>query len=95
VENLIQHVLEALKGATKVNDIIVVVSRHTKTATFARKQGLKVLQTPGMGFCLDAKYAIEKLKLETVLTIYADLPLITNEFIDKVITFYEQYKNPH
>jgi adenosylcobinamide-phosphate guanylyltransferase len=92
---MIQHVLEALKGATKVNDIIVVVSRHTpKTATFARKQGLKVLQTPGKGFCLDAKYAIEKLKLETVLTICADLPLITSEFIDKVVTHYEQSKKP-
>jgi adenosylcobinamide-phosphate guanylyltransferase len=92
---MIQHVLEALKGATKVNDVTVAVSRHTpKTAAFVRKQALKVLQTPGRGFCLDAKYAIKKLKLETVLTICADLPLITSEFIDKVVTHYEQCKKP-
>jgi adenosylcobinamide-phosphate guanylyltransferase len=92
---MIQHVLEALKGTAKVEDIIVAVSRHTpKTAAFVRKQALKVLQTPGRGFCLDAKYAIKKLKLGTVLTICADLPLITSEFIDKVITFYEQCKKP-
>jgi len=52
------------------------------------------LQTPRKGFCLDARYAIKKLKLGTVLTICADLPLITSEFIDKVITHYEQCKKP-
>jgi len=92
---MIQRVLEALKGATKVEDIVVVVSKHTpQTAAFAQKQALMVLRGPGRGFCLDAKYAIKKLKLETVLTICADLPLITSEFIDKVITFYEQCKKP-
>jgi adenosylcobinamide-phosphate guanylyltransferase len=92
---MIQHVLEALKGATKVDDIIVVVSKCTpKTTAFVRKQGLKVLRTPGKGFCLDAKYAIEKLKLGTVLTVCADLPLITSEFIDKVITYYEGCEKP-
>jgi len=92
---IIQRVLEALKGANKVEDIIVVASKHTpQTAAFAQKQALKVLQAPGRGFCLDAKYAVKKLKLETVLTICADLPLITSEFIDEVITFYEKCKRP-
>jgi len=92
---MIERVLNALKDAKKVDEIIVASSKHTsKTAAFARKQSLKVLQTPGKGFCLDARYAIKKLKLETVLTICADLPLITSEFIDKVITHYEQCKKP-
>jgi len=94
-KTMIEYVLEALKGAKKVDNIIVTISNHTpKTAAFARKQCLKVLQTPGKGFCLDARYAIKKLKLGTVLTICADLPLITSEFIDKVITHYEQSKKP-
>lgn len=92
---MIKRVLEALKDAEEVDDIIVTVSNHTpKTAAFARKQALKVLQTPGKGFCLDVKYAIKKLKLGTVLTICADLPLITSEFIDKVITHYKQCEKP-
>jgi adenosylcobinamide-phosphate guanylyltransferase len=92
---MIQRVLEALKGANKVEDIIVVVSKHTpQTAAFAHKQALKVLQAPGRGFCSDAKYAVKKLKLETVLTICADLPLVTSKFIDEVITFYEKCKRP-
>jgi adenosylcobinamide-phosphate guanylyltransferase len=92
---MIERVLEALKGAEKVEDIIVAVSKHTpKTAAFARNHSLKVLQTPGRGFCLDARYAIKKLRLKTVLTICADLPLVTSEFIDKVLTHYEQSKKP-
>jgi adenosylcobinamide-phosphate guanylyltransferase len=92
---MIELVLEALKGAEKVEDIIVAVSKHTpKTAAFARNDSLKVLQTPGRGFCLDARYAIKKLRLKTVLTICADLPLVTSEFIDKVLTHYEQSKKP-
>jgi len=94
-ERMIEHVLNALKGAQKVEEIIVAVSKHTPhTATFARKLSLKVLRTPGKGFCLDAAYAIKKLKLGTVLTICADLPLITSEFVDKVITHYEQCNKP-
>jgi adenosylcobinamide-phosphate guanylyltransferase len=92
---MIQRVLEALKSANKVDDIIVAVSEHTpKTAAFAREMSLKVLQTPGKGFCLDAKYAIEKLGLGTVLIICADLPLISSDLIDKVVSHYEQCKKP-
>jgi adenosylcobinamide-phosphate guanylyltransferase len=92
---VIEHVLNALIGAEKVEEIVVAVSKHTpKTATIARKLSLKVLQTPGKGFCLDAGYAIRKLKLETVLTICADLPMVTSEFVDEVITRYEQCNKP-
>jgi len=92
---MIECVLNALKNAKKVEEIIVAVSKHTpKTAAYARKQSLKVLKTPGKGFCSDTRYAIKKLKLKDVLTICADLPLITSEFIDKVITHYEQCKKP-
>ena len=92
---MIERVLNALKGTKKVEEIIVAVSEHTpKTATFARKLSLKVLQTPGKSFCLDVGYAIRKLKPETVLTICADIPLITCEFIDEVITCYLQCDKP-
>lgn len=92
---MIEHVVNTLKGAKKVEEIIVAVSGRTpKTATFVRKLSLKVLHTPGKGFCLDARYAIKKLKLGTVLTICVDLPLITSEFVDEVIARYEQCNKP-
>lgn len=94
-KSMIEHILNALKNAKKVNEIIVATSKHTpKTAALARKLSFTVLETPGMGFCLDAGYAIEKLKLGTVMTMSADLPLVTGEFIDEAITRYEQSDKP-
>lgn len=40
------------------------------------------------------RYAIRKLKLGIVLTVSADLPLITEEFIDNVLTYYERCGKP-
>jgi len=92
---LIEHVLNALREAKKVDEIVVAVSEHTpKTAIVVKRFSVKVLKTPGKSFCLDAQYAIKKLKLDTVLTISADLPLITSEVIDEVIERYEQCGKP-
>lgn len=92
---MIGHVLNTLKGVKKVDEIIVAVSEHTpKTATFAKRFSVKVLRTPGKDWCLDAQYAIQKLQLGTVLTIAADLPLITCEVIEEVIERYEHCGKP-
>ena len=92
---LIEYVLNALRESKKVDEIVVAASKHTpKTASVVRKFSVKVLKTPGKGFCLDAQYVIKKLKLDTVLTISADLPLITSEVIDEVVERYEQCRKP-
>ena len=92
---LIEHVLNALKDAKKVDEIIVAVSEHTpKTASMAKGFSVKVLKTPGKDFVSDVQYAIKKLKLNTVLTISADLPLIVSEVIDEIIERYERCGKP-
>jgi len=92
---MIEHVLNALTGAKKVDEIIVAVSEHTpKTTTLAKRFSVKALKTPGKDFVSDVQYTIKKLKLDTVLTISADLPLITSEFIDEVIERYEHCCKP-
>jgi len=92
---LIEHVLNALRDAEKVDEIIVAVSERTpKTAIVVERFPVKVLKTPGKDFVSDVQYAIKKLKLDTVLTISADLPLITSEVIDEVVERYEQCGKP-
>lgn len=92
---MIQHVVEALKKAVKIEEIVVVVSKHTpKTAEEAERFSVKVLETLGKDYVSDAQYAIKKLKLNTVLTISADLPLVTNEIIDEAIDRYERCGKP-
>lgn len=92
---LIEHVLNALKNASMVDKIVVVVSRHTpKTARTIKGFSVKVLETPGKDYVSDTRCAIKNLKLDTVLTISADLPLIKSEVIDEVIAFYELRGKP-
>ena len=92
---VIEYVLNALKAAKKVDEIIVAISERTpETATMAKKLSMKVLKTPGRGFVPDMQCAIKKLRLGTVLTISADLPLVKGEYIDKIIEHYEQCGKP-
>jgi len=74
---------------------VVAVSKHTpKTASMLKKSAVKVLETPGKDYISDTQYAVKKLKLSTVITISADLPLVTSEIIDEVIEHYEQCDKP-
>jgi len=93
--SMIEHVLNALKSAKKVDEIVIAVSEHTpQTAKMIRKFSMKVLETPGTDFVSDSQYAVKKLKLDTVMTISADLPLVTGEVIDEVIERYKQCGKP-
>jgi adenosylcobinamide-phosphate guanylyltransferase len=92
---MIQYVLDALKRARKVKEIVVLVSKYTpKTAQEMKRLSIKVLETPGKDYVYDMKYAIKKLKLQKVLIISADLPLVTNEIIDEAVEYYERCGKP-
>jgi len=94
-KSMIERVLDALKDAEKVDEIVVAVSKHTpKTAKMMEKFPVKVLETPGKDYVLDTQYAVKKLKLGTVMTISADLPLVTGKIIDEVVGRYEQCGKP-
>ena len=93
--SIIEYVLAALKNAKKVDEIVVAASKHTpETAKAMEGFSAKVVKTPGRGYVSDTQYAIEKLKLNTVLTITADLPLVTGEIIDEVVERYERCGRP-
>ena len=94
-KTVIEHVLAALKNAEKVDSIVVAVSDYTpKTARFMAKFPVKVIKTPGKEYVSDMGYAVKRLKLQTVLAIAADLPLITGEIIDDIVERYEQCGKP-
>jgi adenosylcobinamide-phosphate guanylyltransferase len=93
--SMIERVLIALKNAEKVDEVVVAVSKHTpKTARILKKAEVKVLETPGKDYISDTRYAVKKLKLGTVVTISADLPLVTGEVIDEVVERYERCDKP-
>ena len=94
-KTVIEHVLSALKSAKKVDSIVVAVSIYTpKTAGFMAKFPVKIIKTPGKEYVSDMGYAVKKLRLQTVLAIAADLPLITGEVVDAIVDCYEQCGKP-
>jgi adenosylcobinamide-phosphate guanylyltransferase len=95
-KTMVERVIEALRGSKNIDEIIGVVSKFTpKTAESMRNFSIKVVETPGEGYCSDMRHAIKKYALfSPVLTISADLPLITKELIDEIVTHYKQCKKP-
>jgi len=93
---MIDYVIEAVRNAKKVDDLIVAVSKHTpKTARRLGRSKVKVIKTPGKDYVFDMQYAIKTCRLFTsVLVISADLPLITAELIDEIIEYYRQCNKP-
>ena len=92
---IIEHVLAALKSAGKVDAVAVAVSDYTpETAKHAAKFGVTVVQTPGKEYVFDMGCAVRALKLRSVLAVAADLPLLTGEIIDDIVTCYERCGKP-
>jgi len=86
---VIEYVLDALKNSKNVMGIVVAVSDYTpKTAVYLKGLGVKVLWTPGKEYVSDMGFVVKALKLRTVLTVSADLPLLTSEIIDDIVTRY-------
>ena len=83
---IINYVLQALKEAKNIDNIVVALSNNTpRTSAILSKLPLSIIKTPGIEFVYDMAYAIKKLELKTVLVIGSDLPLITGEIIDFII----------
>lgn len=94
-KTMIEYVIDALKKARKVDEIVIAVSKHTpETAEKMRKLSFRVLETPGEGYVPDIQYAVKKLKLGKFLSISADLPLITSDLIDDVLGSYARSGKP-
>jgi adenosylcobinamide-phosphate guanylyltransferase len=95
---MIQYVIDAVLGADELEGVVVATSKHTlKTAEFVKKQGIKVLETPGQGYIEDLAFIIQISEWgndEVVLTITADIPLVTGEIIDQVIKEYKKCGKP-
>jgi len=92
---VIEYVLAALKGAKKIESIIVATSSSTpKTTRLMKQLGVKVVETPGKDYVSDMGYAAQILKLGEFLAIAADLPLVKSEMIDSIVERYERCGKP-
>jgi adenosylcobinamide-phosphate guanylyltransferase len=89
---LVEWVIEAVKSAEKISRFYIVTSQQTlETEKKCMSDGYKVIRTNGKGYHDDLKQAIlENGLCCPVLTIPADLPALTGEFLDKIVSTYER-----
>lgn len=93
---LIGYVIDALKESKKVDEIIAATSKHTpETDEFLNKMGIKTIMTHGKDYIQDLGLILSKFdENDILLTVTADLPLITGDIIDKVLDEYEKSPKP-
>ena len=93
---LIRRVIEATKESKRIAETYVAVTSHSpKTAQEAAKASVKIVETDGQGYHADLQQAIQDANLKCpVLIISADLPLLNGEFLDEIISKYEESGKP-
>ena len=92
---LIERVVNALLSSKKVETILVATSVHSpQTAQWAKNKKLTNIDTPGRGYVEDMAFILSRPELldKTILTVAADLPLLTGEVVDEVIHHYHGCK---
>lgn len=96
---LISYVVDALEGSEKIDRIFVAVSPatpNTKSVVLNYYGGrVETISTGGGDYVGDMVYAVENAGIvDPVLIIMSDLPLITPELIDSIISEYEKCDKP-
>jgi adenosylcobinamide-phosphate guanylyltransferase len=87
--SLIEHVFAAL-NKSQIERVVIVTSPRTPCTTrWAREANIQVVRAPGQGYIQDYRWASKRLGLQgPVLIIAADLPLIDDRLIDRIIERY-------
>jgi adenosylcobinamide-phosphate guanylyltransferase len=93
---LIQWVIEATRAAESISEVYVIATNETpKTLEAVSNFRVKVIKTDGKGYHEDLQQAILDSDMEyPVLAISADMPLLTGEFLDHVISHYWKAGKP-
>ena len=89
---LLDWVAEAVLSASKISEMYIITSQNTpQTEKYSKDKGWKILRTDANGYHNDLKQAVNVADLHgPILTMPADLPAITGEFLDHVIEVFEK-----
>jgi len=95
-KTILDRVLEAVLSASKIDKVIVSVTSFTpETRKKLEEKGVSYILTPGEGFIEDMRFAIKEAGLfGGVLVLVCDVPLITAEDIDEIVTHYKRCGKP-
>ncbi len=92
---LIKYVLDNISSSKLVEDVVIAVSPHTQVTIKYLKSlngNFQILNTSGIDYLNDLSYILtlfeSKSKKDTLLFINADLPFVSGETIDFILTNY-------
>ena len=93
---LMRRVIEATKESKRIEETYVAVTGYSpKTAQEAAEASVKVVETDGKGYHADLQQAVKDANIKCpVLIVSADLPLLNGEFLDEIISRYEESGKP-
>ena len=90
-KHVIEHVVDALRKAHKVDRILVTVSPNTvHTERFLNDMGVETLRTSGDNFVGDLHAAYEVMTGKYVFSTPSDLPLLRPTTVDDFINAFEK-----
>ena len=88
---MIDHVLGALRQASGVGRLHVSVSDNVPmTERHLRDAGVEVVPTSGAGYVADLQEALAHVRSEHVLICPADMPLLTANGIESVLSYFKR-----
>jgi len=96
---MIKNVINALEKADNIRNIVVATSKNTpQTRKLMEELGIETIETPGKGYIEDLRFILAESGIsglnEILLTITADLPLITSRTINYVTSQYRKSDKP-
>ena len=94
---LIMYMIDTLRRSRSICRIFVVTSPSVpQTQEYLGTQGdVDIIPAPGLGYVGDMVHGIKAAGIkEPVLVVMSDLPLVTPEVIDRIVSIYEKRDEP-
>ena len=89
---IIFHVVDSLKKSNRFSEILAVTSKNSpKTKKLLEKNNIKIFDTPGIGYVEDLNLVLQSID-DAVLITSADLPLLDEDIIQKIVNLYDSRK---
>ena len=96
---MIRYVIEALINSKYIDKILVAVSPNTPlTSKYLKQFPVTIINTKGIGYIEDLSEVLSNREIiienEVIMTIVSDLPFVTSNQIDDVLSHYYERKKP-
>ncbi|KXA92887.1 hypothetical protein AKJ66_03290 [candidate division MSBL1 archaeon SCGC-AAA259E22] len=92
---LLEYVFDALRDLEGIDRTVIAASpKAPKTADYAKRLPAEVVVTPGDGYSMDWKAAIDEVNCDIGLIVPSDLPLVTTGILGEVLDRFKEAGKP-